>query len=59
MAEAAPRTRRSTVTVLVRALAGPAESGLLVGHVEVVDTGEILPITSVEALVELLRRLSR
>jgi len=47
------------VTVLVRALAGPAESGLLVGHVEVVDTGEILPITSVEALVELLRRLSR
>jgi hypothetical protein len=57
--ERSDRPRRSTVTVLVRALTGPAEAGRVVGHAEVVDTGEVVPLASVDALVELLRDLSR
>lgn len=52
------RTGRSTVTMLLRVLAEPAEDGRLVGHAEVVDTGELVPVHSTDDVVALARRLA-
>lgn len=44
------------LTFVVRLVAGHAASGRLVGHVEIVRTGEIVPVRDVADLVELVRR---
>jgi hypothetical protein len=54
----AERSGRSTVTVLLRILGPAASDGALVGHAEVVDTGERVPLRDVDDLVALLRRLA-
>lgn len=58
MSEFVDRSGRSTVTVLLRCLARSGELGEVVGHAEVVDTGEIVAIRDAEDLVSLIRRLS-
>lgn len=46
------------VSLLVRLLPAAAEEGRLAGHAEVVDTSEIVPITSLDDLITLVRRLT-
>ncbi len=58
MADFVQRTGRSTVTLVLRLLARPAEEGELVGHAEVVDTGEMVALHDVDELVALVRRLA-
>lgn len=58
MADFLHRTGRSTVTVMLRLLSCPAGSGEIVGHAEVVDTGETVPLHHVDDLVALVRRLA-
>jgi hypothetical protein len=48
---------RDRFSVVLRLLAGPARSGQIVGHAEVVDTGEQVPIRGAEDLEGLARRL--
>ena len=50
---------RRPLTVIVRAVPKAILEGQLAGQVEVVDTGERLPIASVENLVEILQQLAR
>jgi hypothetical protein len=52
------RTGRTTVTLLLRLLARSGEAGELVGHAEVVDTGEIVSIKGPDDLLQLVKRLS-
>jgi hypothetical protein len=54
----AERSGRSTVTVLLRVLGPAASEGEVVGHAEVVDTGERVPLRDVDDLFVLLRRLA-
>jgi hypothetical protein len=58
MSEFVQRTGRTTVTLLLRLLAAPGEDGHLVGHAEVVDTGELVPLRDLDDLVHLVERLS-
>mgnify|MGYP001229230898 FL=1 len=58
MADFVHRTGRSTVTVMLRLLSRPAETGEIVGHAEVVDTGETVALHDVDDLVALVRRLA-
>jgi hypothetical protein len=51
---AAPRP----LTVVLRLLPEPGAAGALVGHAEVVATGETVLITGQDDLVDLVRRLS-
>lgn len=46
------------LTVVVHFLAEPARDGEVVGRVDIVDTGETVPIRDVAELVALLRRLA-
>lgn len=46
------------LTLVVHLLAAPACDGRLVGHVDVVDTGETLPIREAADLVALVQRLA-
>ena len=46
------------MTLLLRLLAAPGEDGHLVGHAEVVDTGELVPLRDLDDLVHLVERLS-
>ena len=48
----------STISLVLRVLSEPASEGRLVGQVEVVDTGEIVPLTTSDELLRLVRRLS-
>jgi hypothetical protein len=43
------------VTVVLRLLPGPLESGEIVGHAQLVATGETVPVRSVSDLVGLAR----
>lgn len=52
------RTGRSTVTMLLRVVADRAEDGQLVGHAEVVDTGEVVAVHGADDVVALARRLA-
>lgn len=52
------RTGRSTVTVLLRVLADRAEDGQLVGHAEVVDTGEVVAVHGADDVIALAMRLA-
>lgn len=58
MADFVQRSGRSTVTLMLRLLSRPAESGEIVGHAEIVDTGEIVAVHDVDDLVTLVRRLA-
>lgn len=46
------------MTLMLRLLSRPAESGEIIGHAEIVDTGEIVAIHDVDDLVTLVRRLA-
>lgn len=46
------------MTVLLRVLGPAASEGEVVGHAEVVDTGEKVPLRGVDDLFVLLRRLA-
>jgi hypothetical protein len=48
----------ATISVVLRVLAEPAAQGHLVGHAEVVDTGEVVSLTEAVDLVELVQRLA-
>jgi hypothetical protein len=43
---------------MLRLLARPAEGGEIVGHAEIVDTGEVVAVHDVGELVALVRRLA-
>lgn len=58
MTDFVDRSGRTTITVLLRLRARSAEDGQMVGHAEVVDTGETVPVRSVEDLRVLLQRLA-
>ena len=58
MADFVQRTGRSTVTLMLRLLSRPAEDGAIVGHAEIVDTGEVVPVHDVDDLLALVRRLA-
>ena len=47
----------SNVSLVLRLLTEAADRGALVGHAEVVDTGEIVPVRDVADLVRLVRRV--
>ena len=59
MSDFVDRTGRGTVTLLLRCLTRSGEAGQLVGHAEVVDTGEIVAIHDSTELIALILRLSR
>lgn len=46
------------LTIIVRVVPQAAAEGRLVGHVEVVDSGDIVHIAGVGQLLDLLRRLA-
>jgi hypothetical protein len=48
----------TTISVVLRVLAGPAAQGRLVGQVEVVDTGEVVALSETDDLAALVQRLS-
>lgn len=48
----------ATISLILRILSGPAADGRLVGQVEVVETGEVIPVHTGEELAELARRLA-
>lgn len=58
MADFVQRTGRSTVTLMLRLLSRPAEDGDIVGHAEIVDTGEVVAVHDVDDLLALVRRLA-
>ena len=58
MAEFAHRSGRSTVTLMLRLLSRSAEDGEIVGHAEVIDTGEVVAVQDVDDLLALVRRLA-
>lgn len=44
--------------LVLRLLHEPAAAGLVVGHVEIVHTGEVVTVRSANDLVDLVRRLA-
>jgi len=46
------------ITLICEVLSEPATTGRLVGRVQVVATGELVPITGVGDLIALIHRLS-
>ncbi len=56
-----PRGPEATrpVSLLVRLLPAAADEGRLAGHAEVVDTSEVVPISDLDDLITLVRRLTR
>jgi hypothetical protein len=58
VADFVQRSGRSTVTLMLRLLARPAEDGEIVGHAEIVDTGEVVAVHDVGELLALVRRLA-
>ncbi len=58
VADFVQRTGRSTVTLMLRLLSRPAEDGAIVGHAEIVDTGEVVSVHGVDDLLALVRRLA-
>jgi hypothetical protein len=59
VANPADRPLSRQITVICEVLSEPASHGRLVGRARVVLTGELVPLTSVADLIELVRRLSR
>ena len=55
---ATDRAPTRQITLVCEVLTGPARSGRFVGRVEVVATGEVVPIRDLHALLDLVRRLS-
>jgi hypothetical protein len=51
-------TSRSTVSLVVRLLTEPAEEGRLVGHAEVVDTGEVVRVRDAADLTRLVQEVA-
>ena len=58
VADFVQRTGRSTVTLMLRLLSRSAEDGAIVGHAEIVDTGEVVAVQDVDDLLALVRRLA-
>lgn len=58
MADFVQRSGRSTVTLMLRLLTRSAEEGDIVGHAEIVDTGEVVAVLDVNDLLALVRRLA-
>lgn len=58
MADFVQRSGRSTVTLMLRLLTRSAEDGDIVGHAEIVDTGEVVAVLDVNDLLALVRRLA-
>ena len=52
------RARPRPFTLLLRLLPRQGSLGRLVGHAEVIDTNERVPISSEQDLIDLVRRLS-
>lgn len=50
-------TAGSNVSLVVRLLVDAAERGEVIGHAEVVDTGEVVSLRGAADLVQLVRRL--
>jgi hypothetical protein len=49
---------RSPVSLVLRCLPAPAAQGALVGQVEVVETGEVVPMRDLGELVALVQRVA-
>lgn len=58
MADFVHRSGRSTVTLMLRLLSRSAEDGEIVGHAEVIDTGELVAVHDIDDLLALVRRLA-
>ncbi len=58
MADFVQRSGRSTVTLMLRLVTRSAEDGDIVGHAEIVDTGEVVAVLDVNDLLALVRRLA-
>lgn len=58
MADFVHRSGRSTVTLMLRLLSRSAEDGEIVGHAEVIDTGEVVAVQDIDDLLALVRRLA-
>jgi hypothetical protein len=57
--ETSARRRTRPLTIVCHLLVEPAVEGRLVGHVEIVNTGDTVAITSVAELIELIGRCAR
>jgi hypothetical protein len=53
-----PRPLSRQITLICEVLTEPATNGRLVGRVQVVATGELVPITGVADLLALIHRLA-
>jgi hypothetical protein len=54
--ETSARRRTRPLTIVCHLLVDQAVEGHLVGHVEIVNTGDTVPITSVDELVAVIER---
>jgi hypothetical protein len=53
------RRRTRPLTIVCHLLVEPATEGRVVGHVEIVNTGDAVAVTSVAELVEVIARFAR
>jgi hypothetical protein len=51
--------RTSNVSLVVRLLTAAADRGELIGHAEVVDSGEVVLLRNADDLAALVRRIGR
>ena len=51
------RPRPPDVSLVLRLRAAQATDGVLIGHAEVVETGEVVPVHGLADVVALVRRL--
>ena len=58
MPEVSARRRTRPVTIVCHLLVEPALEGRVVGHVEIVNTGDSVAITNVAELVALIERVA-
>ena len=57
--ETSARRRTRPLTIVCHLLVEPAVEGRLVGHVEIVNTGDTVAVTSVAELIEVIARCAR
>ena len=58
MPDTRARRRTRPLTIVCHLLVEPALEGRVVGHIEVVNTGETVAVTSTEELLALLGRIA-
>jgi hypothetical protein len=59
VSETSARRRTRPLTIVCHLLVEPAIEGRLVGHVEIVNTGDTVAITNIAELVEVIGRCAR